>query len=144
MVITWRRSVQTRTRDSILLGTVLWSGCVSTHDGVPLPATTPFERSSEEEAEYLRLFQAGYVSGRRGVQTTYCLFGADFENRVLVARSLGWTDGQAKGYLLWAAELDQALAERDRGRLLVLFESLGDEASAVVDDLLADKIRRPP
>ena len=144
MALTRRTLAQMRTSNSILLVAVMCSGCISTQDGIPIPAITPFERSSVEEAEYLRLFRAGYESGSRGYLSTYCLFGADFQKPVLVARSQGWTDGQGEGYLVWADAFERAIAEKDRGRLLKLLESLGDDASAAVEDVLADKSRRTP
>ncbi|HEX6812905.1 MAG TPA: hypothetical protein VF384_14875 [Planctomycetota bacterium] len=128
-----------RTGKAIVLAAVLWSGCVSTQDAVPLPATTPFERSSREEAEYLRLFRSGYLSGRRGYLSTCCLLGDDFDDPVKVARSQGWSAGQDEGYLVWVAEVERAIAAQDRRRLLVLFEALGEDAGAAVEDSLADK-----
>jgi hypothetical protein len=136
---TGRRFAQMPALRWILLVALLLSGCSSTQGDVPLPASTPFERSSTEEAEYLRLFRAGYESGRRGLLSTYCLFGADWDNPVLVARSQGWGAGQDEGFTAWVAELEQATADKDRTRLLLLFEALGDDAHAAVDDILGDK-----
>jgi hypothetical protein len=144
MALTRRTPVQMRTSNSILLVALVCSGCIANQDGIPIPVTTPFERFSVEESEYLRLFRAGYESGCRGYRSTYCLFGADFQKPILVARSQGWTDGQGEGYLVWADAFERAVAEKDRGRLLKLFQSLGDDARAAVDDVLADRSRRTP
>ena len=126
-----------RMSSSIFFAALLGLGCATVNEGVPLPATTPFQRSSVEEAEYLQFFRSGYEAGRRGMLSTYCLFGADFDKPVLVARSRGWTDGQEAGLLAWSEQVEQAIAAKDRSRLLILLESARDDASAVVDDLLS-------
>lgn len=87
------------------------------------------------------MFAHGFAAGSDGITSTYCLFGEQLQDPILVARSHGFEDGQAAAAVAHFVNRDPSMEPSTCERLCSLLATPGpiawSEAQEVLEEWLA-------